>query len=216
MKRYLLAFSIFLCTLTFAAQAAAVPVVFVNFDDNSTAPAGNLTVTSGDTFTVNVFAQGFIESSSGISDDHNGLVEFGIIAFDSPDAILQPTGSAVDLTFWTAPQQGSGTATSNSVIMAGIFTPPPLAPGNLTTFPLRLGSLTYEATGTGTSTITLLGRDALLNDFVAQDGFVFDALIDFQGATIVVQPVPLPGSGFLLGGGILGLLGLSRKRNRRR
>ena len=77
---------------------------------------------------------------------------------------------------------------------------------------ILMGTIQFSPIAMGVSTITTSDYSAS-PDFTYFDGVSFDSEVTFCGGTVNV--VPIPGAILLLGSGLLGLIGIGRKRMRK-
>jgi hypothetical protein len=73
-----------------------------------------------------------------------------------------------------------------------------------------LGTFTFEGTNAGISAVTMANNDTPAGDWFGVDGEL--AVVDYTGATVQVNPIPLPAAVWLFGTGLLGLIGVARRR----
>lgn len=73
-----------------------------------------------------------------------------------------------------------------------------------------LGTFTFEGTNEGLSAVTMTNNDTPAGDWFGVDGEL--AVVDYTGASVQVNPIPVPAAVWLFGTGLLGLVGVARRR----
>jgi hypothetical protein len=176
-----------------AGAASAATSTFFDFNGDMAADT-LLIIPIGTTFTADIY---------GTSDEASGIgtasvrVSFDITQFNVLSMIVGiPPGQ---LTIANIFDNAAGTAD----IGWGVVFPP------VTATPFLIGSIDFSFLGPGN---LVMGETfpALPNfdGFVAFDGTVLDSSVTYGSA----QVVPIPGSVLLLGSGLLGLVGIRRKK----
>ena len=215
MKRLLIACLAVFMVVGFSGAALAAPVLSFQFDvdgDLNTLD-DNMTIdTVGGTVTTDLYALVVDDDpSSGIAYE---LQSFGLnLEYDA--ALLGITHGTV-FSDWIFGAPVFDNSTDGSLIMSGAyfnFSPPPYGIGS----PMLLGTIVFECEGIGLSPLTIFDSDkgGSIADF-ALAGEVGGLDLDDQimnGVQIgsINNPVPIPGAVWLLGSGLLGLVGLRRK-----
>ena len=155
-------------------------------------------VTDGDVFTIKIVGSGFDAGTIG-----GGFS----ITWDSSIVTLQSSA----LTF-----AGDQTFGTPGVITVGSWANADVASLNGVAGPdFDIASLTFLAANPGVSpTDVVIGVFSGGSDRIWADatGFV-DTNPSFVGGSITVNPVPVPAAVWLFGSGILGLIGVARRRN---
>lgn len=146
------------------------------------------TINVGDTFTVTIDGSGFIGVDGGGID----------LAYDA--AALQYNGATLDAAFWNV---SAITGTESTGFVATIYGATFFS--GTTTF--TLATLSFTALAVGTS---------LLDISHATTGTWSDAgstiVPTFTDGSITVSAIPLPAAFWLLGAGLIGLVGVARRR----
>jgi hypothetical protein len=197
-KTYLLASAVFLL-FGFSQTAYSAPLVYIDFDGDGAAET-NWTINAGDPFTANIYASNFADT---MGNTHNGLIGFGLnLTFDPAEVTADSVSVAAP---WNTL---ANTVSPGSASVAGLYFAIGLIPGLPTTPPLLLGSVHFSGSQPGLIDLALADRP--IAEFGGKDGFIFDQLITFQGATVTAASaaVPLPGAVWLLGAGLTSLFGL--------
>lgn len=86
------------------------------------------------------------------------------------------------------------------------FSAPQAAIGSTT---IPLATLQFKCIGPGTSLISAFNRPD--SNYIAGGGLSSDSDFDWENSFVEVNQVPLPGAVWILGSGLLGLIGLRRK-----
>lgn len=193
MKKSIVLLSSFLLLIGFA-QAAHSATVYFDFNGDTLADTA-YGITAGDLFPADVYVAGA---------DASPLGAFAVGVTFNP-LLATATAATADLAWFPVPHlPAAGSASLEGTNMAGLATVPSR----------RLGTLDFTSLGAGIFDLQLgfLYQNGL--DFVGPNLQLYDSLITFQNAqiTAATAPVPLPGAFWLLGTGLIGLLGL-RKRS---
>lgn len=161
------------------------------------------TVTNGDVFNVSIVGTGFIEGSGGTIGGGFSLAwDPGILTLQS--SVLTFSGDQIF---------GQAGVVDN---VAGTWTNADVTSFNGTTLAnFEIATVTFLATNVGVSPSDLSiglfdgGTDRIWAD---SDGFV-DVNPTFIDGSVTVNPVPVPAAVWLFASGILGLVGVARRRN---
>lgn len=206
MKKKILLLSM-ACVFVFFGQAAiSAPLIYIDLDGNSLTAETNWSVNLGDTFSADIYASDFTDT---MGSGHMGLIGFGLDATYDPSIVT--VNSADAAMPWTPLLVSLGTP--GIVSMGGLYLAIPPSLGLSTDTPLLLGTISFSSIAEGTMGLALADRMVIEN--VALDGFVFDQLIEFRGAQITANAVPIPTTGLLLGSALAVLIGLPASRKRR-
>ena len=177
---------------------------------SGTVPAASLDLSFGvigdpvanplDPFVVEIFAQ----SVDDIGDTTLQGMGFDL-QYDS--ALLNVTGANVAPS-WSLPI-APNFATDGSVTMgAGVFPAIDTASG-----PLKLGDITFVFEAIGTSSLTIFEYPVSgLANFTSGPGQDLDFLLAGGDVIGQISNVPIPGSILLLGSGLVGLIGMARRK----
>ena len=179
----LTAFLIF--SLFVCGAATNVYSATIAFDPNMSS------ITLGSTFTLNIVGTGF-----------NGT-EGGGAQFLFDPSILQVTSVTVDSNVWGVyADAGTTDNTSGSVtnIAVAAFTDPG---ANFT-----VASIEFLAVGNGTSSLIL--SENSLNPWASGGSTINPTMLN---GSVTTSAVPLPAAVWLFSGGLLGLLGIARRKN---
>jgi hypothetical protein len=76
-----------------------------------------------------------------------------------------------------------------------------------------VGSLSFTGAAEGISVLSMLDNDLPSGPFTNLFGTPIDPGMMYAGATVVVSAVPVPAAVWLFGSGLLGLVGVARRRN---
>lgn len=153
----------------------------------------------GSTLTGHIYAD--------IDDTHGGLIGWGVEAnYDPNKATLLDPCCETDPQ-WNLPEEidPSSLGTVNMVdgrIGDGIAAPPAI----------YLGNIAFEITDSSPWTLwmqNVFPDDPNFNGFVAADDFVYDETIAFLSSQV---NVPIPAAAWLFGTGLLGLIGIARRK----
>lgn len=204
MKKKVLLISVASFFFFFGQLAYSAPQVYLDFNGDG---AGETiwNVNLGDPFSVDIYAMDFVDTAGS---DHGGLIGFGLMA--SYDTAI----AAVDSVVVTAPPWFGlpDESIPGDVSMGGLFFAFPPSSGLPTNPPLLLGRIDFSSIAGGIMDLGLMDRNIV--EWVAVDQFVFDDMIDFQGAQVSVNAVPIPGAIWLFGAGVTALLSLRTRREK--
>ena len=184
---FIIKFCLLICLCFFPGFANASTVTY-------TTP--NSTVTLGDTFTLSIVGQDFTTGTVGGNVDISW--DTSILTLDStasPDVIKTWPGSDFSPNF-----QGTNTIRIAVGDSANLFNPVAYGPA------FDIADLLFTASGPGTTAITLTPFNWADVDFSA-----FSSQPTGIGGNITVNAVPIPGALWLLGSGLIGMVGLRRK-----
>ncbi len=185
--------------LVFSSGAQALNV-FVDWDGDLVADS-NHSISVGDTATANFYASGL---PAGGLNGYGLEVTYGDSAiFTAGTPVSNTAGIASFAPTQTDPLQMSG-------LRLSILGQPPV-----TTDPLLLFSVDYTGVSAGVSSFTLSHRSGAFLDFIdSLNNEIPASSINYLSSslTITATPVPVPAAFWLLGSGILGFFGFSRKR----
>lgn len=164
----------------------------------SFSPQGPVDV--GDAFTVDILAD---------INPADGLLGWGL-DLDFQSSYLTLTDTQVNTALWTQPVNSDDGLAGNTLSF------PPVSGANF-----LLATLSFEAIADGTANLSLGTDDPLLEGFMFLSG---SADVTYQNSSIIINPsnnpgpgpgpapVPEPATMFLLGFGLVGLAGVSRKK----
>ena len=151
-----------------------------------------------------------------------------IITSDIYVSVLEDTGvDAVDGLFgWSLVINYDHLAVTNvtpNYALWPVGFPPTILPGSVTVEQsapfgssntgndLLLFSLTFECIGPGEDVLSIWDKSLVTTDVITARGVSLDGQFPFELATVNCNAVPIPGAVWLLGSGLLGLVGLRRK-----
>lgn len=183
-----------------STTSAAQSVFFSAEPDGTRDPL--ISAPPGSSFTAHIYAD--------IDDMHGGLVSWGVeVGYDPSKAQLTVPCCETDPQ-WTLPET-IDTSVSGKVSMVdgrigdGIAAPPAI----------YLGNISFEITDEMGWILWM--QDVFpdsdgFNGFVAADGYVYDGSIEYLPTQVNVSAVPIPAAAYLFGSGILGLIGIARRK----
>ena len=117
--------------------------------------------------------------------------------------LMNVTAASVDTLQWPFGANADFATDGSVVLKGGALNAPP-------GMPALLASITFMCEAPGTSDLWVLDPDPSFDDFGLSNGAILDDQLTGQVIGSVNQ-VPIPGAVWLLGSGILGLIGLRRK-----
>ena len=206
MKKIIVLCISLLMVMGVAGAASAAPILSFDLtpmNDNIIAPLGSITI---DIFAV-------------ITDDTTPSIQYALQSFgfelEYDASLLNVTSSSIDPQ-WNFGATVNDTSTDGLVRMAKAFfnfTPPPFGVGS----PAHLGSISFVGEGAGLSNLTIfdLDRGGTVADFALSapnEGTDLDNQISSGVVIGSINQVPIPGSILLLGSGLVGLVGLVRRK----
>jgi hypothetical protein len=192
MKRFLVLVLALVMVLGFAGFASASPYIW--FDANGDmVPDTEWIMEPCDVVWLEVYISGVPTP---------GLISMGLIASYDPDQLEVTTGTGIYRDNWWF---GPLNLSPGVVDMVGGRLYPGLSGDDI-----HLGTIELHCIEPGVSSITLTDHDAPYDDFVLADGRVLDNEILY--GSIEITNVPIPGTLLLLGSGLLGIIGLGRRR----
>ena len=151
----------------------------------------------GDTFNFTIDATDFLDGSAG-----------GQFTVNWDPSVFTATGGAVNNILWDVGTVNLGTSGQASINFTNIFGPDVTGPS------FGIATLSLQATGGPVSPV-------LPNITMAASGNWFDlnnvnitSAVVFNGATVTVNAIPVPAAVWLFGSGLLGLVGVARRRSR--
>ena len=206
MKRFFIACLAMFMLVGFSGAASAAPVLSFDLDTPD-----DFVLNPGESLTVDLYAV--------VLDDLDPLgilyelQTFGFnLQYDA--SLLNITDGSINPEWWFGTLEWDFT-TDGLLVGVGAyfnFTPPPYGIAS----PMLLGNITFEYEAPGQSALTIFDTDnggtyadfALAGDFAGQD--LDDQIAD--GLQIGgINNVPIPAAVWLLGSGLIGLVGLRRK-----
>lgn len=199
MKRFLVLFLAVFMVVGMASVASAAPVTYFDFDGDKLADTSLLVENVGEAFTADIYI-------ADVDDTYGGLVSMGLqVSYDSSQ--VNVTSIAQNATDWYLPMKDlprydntTGLAEMGGGRLDGLE-------GTL-----LLATITFECMDEGVSELLmaeLYPELSTFDSFVAADGHVYDSEIGYGSADVTV--VPIPGAALLLGSGLLGLVGITRR-----
>ena len=195
-----------ICAITLSVFSAAANATTFYFPNAPTEVAPN------EIFTVDIFADLPLGLFSGGTDVFVDLAPI-LSAIEGP-TFTPPAGSDPSLSCYGSgvtagcpPLNTLGTGLGSARLAYGSFSSPPALPG----FNGLWGTITVQAPGTG-GVITLGGSlaDTGLGLFDATFSGIIGA--DFSDTVSIPVVVPVPAAVWLFGSGLLGLIGVARRR----
>jgi len=185
--------------LAWTAPASAI-TVFADFNGDMIHDASF--TPSSTPFTGTVYA----DVDTAFTAAHGGLLSYGVRASVIPPAFLDITAIVSDAG-WLLPETIAPTPPTDVVdVFDGTIG---TGRGGL----VALFDITFEVKGAGTTTFSMgdvFPDNASFDGFVAEDGFVADGSINYLDTEI--STIPIPAAAWLFGSGLIGLVGVARKR----
>jgi hypothetical protein len=187
--------------LAWTATASAI-TVFADFDGDMNYDASFTPSSSSFTGTVYANVEGaFVE-------EHGGLLSYGVRASNDPPTFLDITGIDSDAG-WLLPDTIEPSLPPPTDVV-DVFDGT-LGTGRSGLVPLF--DITFGVEGAGVTTFTMedvFPDNASFDGFVAEDGFVADGSIEYLDTEI--NTVPIPAAAWLFGSGLLGIIGIARRK----
>jgi len=196
MKKFIVLCMSLLMVMGVAGAASAATSTFFDFDGDMAADT-SLVIPIGSTFTADIY--GATDEASGI-----GTASVGV-SFDITQMTILSTSVAMPPGILTVANEFDNAAGTADVGW-GVLTP-------VMDAQFQIGSIIFECIAPGLSDIVMGQTFPTLpnfDGFVAGDGTVLDATVNYGSAT--VTQTPIPGSILLLGSGLVGLIGLVRRK----
>jgi len=212
MKKFITIILTLLMVLGVSSMASAAPVTFFDFDGDAIADTSLDVPNILDSFSADIyFDWNDVDDATEL-----GLLSMGVgLSYDFSQ--INVTAVIPNAANWFLPDTENGAVFDNSIgaaTMSGGRIPGLL--GN----PLLLGTIEFQCVGAGVSTLAMenlisLATGADPDSFVSFAGTVFDDDMTAEGGfgSAQVSQVPIPGAVWLLGSGLIGLVGLRRRKN---
>jgi hypothetical protein len=183
--------------LAWTATASAI-TVFADFDGDMNHDASITRLSTPFTGTV------YADVDTAFTAAHGGLLSYGVRASNIPPDYLEITAVASDAG-WVLPDTIDPNPPTDVVdVFDGT-----IGTGRSGLVPLF--DITFEIEGAGVTTFSLgdvFPDNASFDGFVAEDGFVADGSIEY----LDTQVVPIPAAAWLFGSGLLGIIGIARRK----
>ena len=192
--------SIVLVTLGLFTAPVGALTVFIDLNGDMLYDSQG-TYVPGDIFTASIYAD--------VDNAHGGLVGFGVsMTFDEPPISVnavptQLSNIIVDPQWNFLPTKSVG---------AGVLT---AAGSSFMSFvgpSVHLFDATFVATANGISVLTMTDEIPSFGDFAGLDGFDYDASGELNFLITEVKVVPVPAAVWLFGSGLIGLIGVARRK----
>lgn len=182
------------------ASAATILEFNIDFDQDGTFDTGTrIDLWPGDTITSDIYVS-VLEDTGG--DAADGLFGWGlVIEYD----YLTVTNAIPNYALWPV-------SINPSILLPNSVTVEQSTPfeSSRTGNDLLLFSLTFECVGVGEDVLFIWDKSPDTGDVITLGGVLLDEQFPFELAT--VNNVPIPGAVWLLGSGLLGLIGTGLRR----
>ena len=205
-KLSLFGVSIVLIIGFFAGSAFSATIGFKATDPSILSPEGYIEVPVCTFFEVDLYIEGLPEVPNVRSD--NGLT--GFILGIKWDPLVSYEGFSKNSQWWATidkdPMPGEGVVPETVKLNGYAATVAP-AEDHI------IGTLLLHCNGLGWTDLTPMPQIPVPYNFALADGSYIDEMIDYKGITI--HQTPIPGAVLLFGSGLLGLMGIGRRRMRK-
>lgn len=192
--------SIVLITLGLFTVPVGALTVFVDLDGDKLYDSQG-TFVPGDIFTASIYAD--------VDNAHGGLVGFGVsMTFDEPPISVNAVPSQLSnilvdpqWNFLPTKSVGVGVLTAAGSSFMSFVGPS-----------VHLFDATFVAMADGISVLTMTDENPNFADFAGLDGFDYDASGELNFLSTEIKVVPVPAAVWLFGSGLIGLVGVARRK----